>query len=918
MVVDGEWGLDREYLHGDTIQVQCEPGYAVGETCLKSYMIECWEGEFRPTHESVPSDPQCEAVVCMDAAGAKNTCGEGSCPAFSSVFSSEESFLGVQLVTAQGRVSADGREVPHNGVVVVSCLESMSANPKGLLPQDYSDCPTIPPLDGAASFASGEYPAFCHDCAWSRQYYCATARCSLQEKPNPPNTVIEVSDDSSSSSSHLTYGGLLVATCERGYTFDQGMEGSIEIKCQRNCQFQQPPACLPKSCGTFSLPAGAWVQGWAVDREYFHGETFSVTCLASHRVPPVQLTDRDCTASYEVQCDNGHLVRVSNSEAGFQHCEFVECLDGGPCSVCQAYSPQMGDLNVATWEPISQIMYGQVVNVRCKEGYRAAQVDMQDSTFYNVNCSKSTDISIAVAASTATCDNGNGYQAACTSSGWQASRRCVPIVCKISYTEVTQVLEHPERVESITYGTTFEQVVDHDFVDASDHVRLHDVIKVTCREGYRPGSHDRNQPRWQLLTCQSTCGFTPLQPCLPVVCDRQEVPGNSSALSPRIEDGAAVPVMYDDESFTLRHLDSVSFVCNRGYALDPYLPSSSSWRDATSFRNNTLEWTPCKTVSTVTCWDGMLRGQQACTPLSRFSHCKTCAYESAFEVVLASEVARLPPVTQMYIPGIEFNMSSARASIIGLEKQAAESGLVVGDVVVSVDGDQLDQREDVLERLQTSHRGESVVLGVARPSTGREHLFLVIFDVAVKIIPPIPPASVLHSVVKDGVLPYDEPYHSGDAVVVDCDPGYHAQSQNESEASCSAPTNYSMVCSEASFRSSGPHGLRCTPHRCQLFMDWSLDNHVESAVPPAAMLGDLVNVSCQPGFRPMPANTSRLLTAQDPSWFLARCLQDCTYDAPQACHPITCPRCLEPARGCARASDACVRVRVSAGGCRCE
>ena len=897
MIVDDEWLLSRDYVHGESIQVQCETGYAVrgaSAACVKSFTIECREGEFRPADDAlVPSNPRCEAVVCVDPPRADASCGEGSCPAFSSVFgTSEDKFLGVQLVTPQGRVSANSRQVPHSGVLVVTCLESMSANPNSLWPQAYSDCPTIPPQGGVAEFESGEYPAFCHDCNLTRQYYCATSRCSLEELTLPPNTVIQASDGADTEQSHLTYGSVLLVSCQPGYTFNQitNQPLTFEIRCQQNCQFSKPPPCVPKSCGTFALPAGTSVEGWRADREYLHGDVLSVVCLVSHRVPPLTLTAAECNPSYQVRCNDGELLRVGDADAGFQPCEHVECLDGAPCQVCETYSPGMGDMNVASWEPLTQRVHGETVRVRCKEGYRAALVDREASSYFNSNCSNTWDISIAPAASTSSCADDAGYEVTCSSTGWDAPRRCVPVVCPVSYAELFRDLTHSTGIESVAYGASYEQEVDPSSPGLADYVLLGQTIKVTCREGYRPGTRDRKARRWQFLTCQATCGFEPPAPCLLVECEEQEIPGNATVLSPRMSGGVAVPVQYFEDSFILRHLDSVTFVCERGFALEASAPSATSWRDASNFRNATLEWTPCKTVSIVTCWDGLLRGEQQCKPLT--SECKTCAHGAAAQVIQAAEEARLPPVTQMYVPGIDLAIGLSEARIVRLRSQASQSGLALGDVIVSVNDEDIDRRDDVLAALQSSMRGHSILVGVSRPNVASKRFFLVVLDEAVAIIPPTPPAYIQHSIMLDGMLPYAEPYHSGDAVVVVCQKGYHAQSQNESEASCRAPSNYTMVCEEGSFRSSGTLGIRCTPHRCVPFTDWSLDANVQFAMPAAALLGEFVNVTCRPGFRPRPtgANHTRLLTAQDPNWFLAQCLPDCTYDAAHTCVPIVCPK----------------------------
>jgi hypothetical protein len=190
-------------------------------------------------------------------------------------------------------------------------------------------------------------------------------------------------------------GGMVTATCNRGYTFDTVSPQPVVLfymSCQQNCQFAEPPKCQRISCGTYSLPAGLESPGWSPERVYVHGDKFKLVCLASHRV-----FGTVCQSSRDVICDDGRFKRVDGSTAAFRACEAVNCLNGSACDTCPAYSPNYGDDKVVSWEPRTQRMHGEEVEVRCKEGYHAKKVPLQDSVYENVNCSRNESIAIAAA-----------------------------------------------------------------------------------------------------------------------------------------------------------------------------------------------------------------------------------------------------------------------------------------------------------------------------------------------------------------------------------------------------------------------------------------------------------------------------------------------------------------------------------------
>lgn len=84
--MDSAWHVNREYYHSETVAIACASSYvaSVGE-CKKAFSVVCWDGAFK-TQDILSSEiPVCHAVVCLDEAGLKNTCGEGMCPPFSSV-----------------------------------------------------------------------------------------------------------------------------------------------------------------------------------------------------------------------------------------------------------------------------------------------------------------------------------------------------------------------------------------------------------------------------------------------------------------------------------------------------------------------------------------------------------------------------------------------------------------------------------------------------------------------------------------------------------------------------------------------------------------------------------------------------------------------------------------------------------------
>jgi hypothetical protein len=190
-------------------------------------------------------------------------------------------------------------------------------------------------------------------------------------------------------------GGMVRATCNRGYTLDTVSLQPVVLfymSCQQNCRFAEPPKCQPISCGTFALPAGLESAGWSPERVYVHSDKIKLVCLASHRV-----LGTACQSSRDVICDEGHFKRMDGSTAAFRPCEAVNCLDGAACHACPAYSPNYGDDKVVSWEPRTQRVHGETVEVRCKEGYHASIVPLQDSVFENYNCSRNESIAIAAA-----------------------------------------------------------------------------------------------------------------------------------------------------------------------------------------------------------------------------------------------------------------------------------------------------------------------------------------------------------------------------------------------------------------------------------------------------------------------------------------------------------------------------------------
>jgi len=714
----------------------------------------------------------------------------------------------------------------------------------------------------------------------------------------------------------------VTATCNRGYTFDtvslQPM--LVYLPCQQNCQYAEPPACQPKSCGTFALaaglvavPRGASVHspaineiynsaGWSAGQVYVHGDKLKVVCLASHRV-----RGTDCQSSYDIMCDDGAFVRRDDASAAFEPCEAVECLDGAPCGACPTYSQHYGDDKVIDWEPRTQRVCGEKLEVRCMQGYHARIVPLQNSVFRHVNCSRNESIAIAATGSLSSCQDPKTYEALCRPTGWESEYRCVPIACHISHVNLFSGLEHPERVEAVEYmdenGKTHRIVpVDRTFSRHADRVVLEGVVNVTCREGYRPGSHHLAAPRWQLLQCHESCAFSTPLPCLPVACSNAHVPQNALPLSPGFFDGAAAAVMSYEEIFEMHHGDTISFACNKGYSLESWNVSEAvGLQLGSSLTNSTLEWTPCTTLSTVTCHRGQLLGEQECVPLSR--ECRTCPSVEAYPVILADEIDRRPSVAQKYRPGVDIEQNpTGGAKIVGLQirTQASYSDLAIGDTITAVDNVIIASVEGISAALLGLVRGSSVLVTRSRPgsqcSSASPCILHLARDVAVPLPPVVPPASIVHSIINDGSEPYLQPYTSGESLQVQCHSGYHARPKNESEARCLDTDSYTLVCSDGQFTSSGRHGQRCMPHRCVPFANWSLDGNIDQVKPAASMLGAHVNVTCKPGFRPRMANPllefnlTRPMRLRDPKWFIAKCLEDCSYDVPHdVCVPIFCP-----------------------------
>jgi hypothetical protein len=549
---------------------------------------------------------------------------------------------------------------------------------------------------------------------------------------------------------------------------------------------------------------------------------------------------------------------------------------------------------------------------------------------------------ICQAGSLSSCQDPANYYSTCLPTGWKSDYRCVPVACPVLHAQVLSSFEHPGRIEAVEYKAGASVIrVDPLVSRLSDQVGLQGQVNVTCHEGYRVGSHNLEAPRWQLLKCQSSCALSLPLPCLPVSCSSiARTPLDALPLSPRFVDGAAAAVMSYEQTFQMFHLDTISFACNKGYSLETWNVSLDvALLLGSSVRNNTLEWTPCTTVSTVTCDRGQLLGVQECVPLSR--ECRTCLQSDAYQVIFAEEIYRLPPVVQLYRPGVELEQipvgGGARVVRMHLQKQAALSGLAIGDVITSVDSVLLTTLEDITNALNAFQRGTSVFVTVYRAgfecSNTNPCIFRLVRDVsAIRYLkdspligglpdgiqdhiesarkalienvqmdellspPVVPPASIVHSIINDGSVPYLQAYSTGQSVEIQCHGGYHARPRNESEARCADVDSYTLMCSDGKFMSSGHHGQRCTPHRCVPFANWSLDGNIDQVTPASSLLGEYVNVTCKPGFRPRMANPklevnlNRPLRIADPKWFVAKCLANCTYDVPHdVCAPILCP-----------------------------
>jgi hypothetical protein len=681
------------------------------------------------------------------------------------------------------------------------------------------------------------------------------------------------------------------------------------------------------------------------------------------------------------------------------------------CRVCPTFQGHSGDEHALDYHPHAQRQHGESIIVRCKEGYRSALVNLEDTIMHDSKCLSTTRIAIASSGDTsvASCNSEDKYRSTCTDVGWQSANRCVPIKCTFSPAVIMSHVFHPDRIESMEHGTDLMTKESPD-----RFVPFLNVVNLTCREGYRPGSQDSRSPRWQLLSCQVNCIMASPMPCLPVLCGSKEMPKNSVAIYPRMVAGVSVSAGSYEESFNMSHLDTISFVCNKGYAIENWNETlENSLYPYTGVTNQTLEWTPCRTVFTVLCYDGRLLGDQTCLPLSQ--ECLTCPSSDAYQEILSAEIDRIPPATQYYTLGLDLkvaNTSETRIVSFHAGLQAERSGLQINDVIVSVNAVALASLRAIIEAFQMPVRGASVLVGVVRSGSSNVLIYRVSADVPIPMTSIIPPATIVHSRILEtpvrshyamsirlpviaanfsgdqqevlkaaiGVLAnvtsqdielvhirvhrsyakipattydidvnilgtdldedsdelvanrltetslemklftagllvtkledagleleiikpasivmrvqsgYQKPYLAGDTVEVICAAGHHAQSKNESESKCSGAMNYTMVCSQGKFTSSGLHGQRCTPHRCVPFATWSMDPFILAASPPDSLLGQIVNVTCKPGFRPRMANQSRPLRAQDPKWFVAMCLANCSYNVSHdVCAPILCP-----------------------------
>ena len=492
MVADASNALDR-IRHNNSIQVKCKPDFMVqsnapaapapagrGERCATSYELRCENGEW------LDQGLRCLPAIC--ACGFNLPCG---------TFSDDPNALPLLLSGAQ-----------HGSSVQVTCKPGFKAQQLSVLQLQA----------GASCQAADKYVATCSDCQYQRSLACAPVSCGPANLDNAVVTVLGPSAGDSfgvqtdTNVINVTLGQEVLVTCNKGFRIRTASvppfplpvshlsSHRARLKCASNCSFAPSVFCVPITCVWNTDMASKYNSVDVTRRNYSHGENVLIQCAQGHYLP----RSRKCAQMYFAHCVDGQFE-------GVEECRLI--VDSQACGCGRgACAPYARSVTEASWTPLGTVAHGEVLQVRCALGFRAAPV--QDEVSF---CNDSAFLSVT-----------------CNDCSFERTHACRPVMCS-------------------------HHVSKHSCVQPFEHVTFGTEVELKCARGFRaPSLHASASSSSFSGTCRDECEMSPkpCEGCVRARCGQvPEIP-HSVLIAER---------MLLAPANELVHGDVVRFTCNSGY-----------------------------------------------------------------------------------------------------------------------------------------------------------------------------------------------------------------------------------------------------------------------------------------------------------------------------------------------------------------
>ncbi|EKX49863.1 hypothetical protein GUITHDRAFT_135562 [Guillardia theta CCMP2712] len=337
------------------------------------------------------------------------------------------------------------------------------------------------PSSGLTCDKVSSFTAQCFDCSFRLKGDGSPVSCNRAPCPAFPHSILN---------GHLARAGVIYPgettkiDCEVGTQLGQGGETSLTVSCLSNCSWdlQRDVTCYRKMCPALVLPANSQIERAvsytssaieydAVTKELkmYHNDSIIVKCNSGYMVDARPDDARFCKTTFNLSCFNGSFV-------GMSKCVPYQCGCGFGLP-CERFNQDTNALPLPSY-----VDSGKLVEVRCKDGYRAAQ----SGSKY------------------ATCSDPSGYSLLCSD-------------CSYNSTSMRNQVSASRNSSS----------------DSAGVVPVDSTILVVCDEGFRAMG---SQSRQTTVKCTSTCQFNVTQACLPIFCnsstikDGKAIPTNNSSL----------------------------------------------------------------------------------------------------------------------------------------------------------------------------------------------------------------------------------------------------------------------------------------------------------------------------------------------------------------------------------------------------